>query len=385
MPKNIFNCFANCLQLNWEGQVYSMKIYTVTFCNTTNVGAALQEYALQKYLQINGHDAKVLNYIPKIMMQRNSVWIGVLQGNTIYERLKGIILLPLNVNRKLKYYKFSKKFISLTRTCRTITDIEKLEQPDMYLAGSDQIWNDELTNWNEGYFLNFKTSARKVAYAASAGKDIFSDLFLHNLKIRAEKFDSLSVREALLQKSLLQMDIKNVKQVLDPVFLLSKEHYESILIQPKLNNYILLYEAELNEKCILVARELAHKHNKKIVQINRINNKYKVDKLYPCVSPTEFLGLVKYADYVVTNSFHAVAFSLILEKEFWVIKLKNLSSRIDSILKLTDLENRIIGYPNMQLNNTIDYKLVNSKLKLQRDESINFLQSTINEEGIYGT
>ena len=58
----------------------------------------------------------------------------------------------------------------------------------MYLAGSDQIWNDELTNWNEGYFLNFKTSARKVAYAASAGKDIFSDLFLHNLKIRAEKF-----------------------------------------------------------------------------------------------------------------------------------------------------------------------------------------------------
>ena len=103
------------------------------------------------------------------------------------------------------------------------------------------------------------------------------------------------------------------------------------------------------------------------------------------MSPTEFLGLVKYADYVVTNSFHAVAFSLILEKEFWVIKLKNLSSRIDSILKLTDLENRIIGYPNMQLNNTIDYKLVNSKLKLQRDESINFLQSTINEEGIYGT
>ena len=299
-----------------------MKIYTITFCNTTNVGAALQEYALQKYLQLKGHEVTVVNYIPKVMADNQSVLYTFKDTKNIGAFIKALILLPIKINRKIKYQIFSYRFINLSKLCKDENDIEKLIQPDIYIVGSDQVWNDELVNWEPGFFLQIKTSARKVSYAASAGKDKLSADYLKNLSARIKDFSGISVREEVLQKALAETGIENVRQVVDPVFLLPKETYISILKKPKIRNYILVYEAEINENCILTAQKLEEKHGLKIVQINRINNRYHVDRVYPCVSPEEFLGLVQYADYIITNSFHAVAVSLIFEKQFWAISLK---------------------------------------------------------------
>lgn len=354
-----------------------MTIYTITFCNTTNVGAALQEYALQKYLQLQKYDVKVVDYIPKFMAENHSVFAGIIKSKDISQFIKSLVLMPLKINRKIKYWSFSKKYITLTRACRTAGDIEKLEQPDAYIVGSDQVWNDELVNWDSGYFLQFKTTARKIAYAASAGKDEFSGEFLDGIKKRVQDFSKISVREESLKKAFDSIKMTSVKQVLDPVFLLSKEHYETILRKPKAEHYVLLYEAEANEQCINVARKLAKSYGLKIVQMNRINNRYGVEQLYPCVSPTEFLGLVKYADYIVTNSFHAVAMSLILEKQFWVVRLKERFSRLESILKAAGAENRIIQNEGLDFQDNIDYRRVNMNLKQKRKESIEFLESAI--------
>jgi hypothetical protein len=357
-----------------------MKIDTITFCNTTNVGAALQEYALQKYLQLKGHEVKVVNYIPDIMTRRNSVWSVVLDSKSVHQFMKGLILLPVNVYRKAKYVIFSKRYINLTTICRETDDIKKMEQPDLFIVGSDQVWNDELTDWRGGYFLQFNTTARKAAYAASVGKDEISSDFMHQLRIKIQDFCGISVREKNLQEAFTAIEMPYVEQVLDPVFLLPKEHYESILKKPKIVHYVLLYEAEINENCILAARNIAAHYDLKIVQLNRINNRYKVDQLYPCVSPTEFLGLVKYADYIVTNSFHAVAISLIMEKQFWVIKLKKLFSRLESILKIADIENRVITDHKMDFADTINYAAVNNNLIKWKRQSMEFLDSLTGEE-----
>lgn len=356
------------------------EIYTITFCNTTNVGAALQEYALQRYLQLMGHHVIVINYIPKIMASSQSLFIPILEANSIQEIVKTLLLFPIKIRRKVKFWKFSNQYINLSSLCRNEKDIERLIQPDYYIVGSDQIWNDELVNWEKGYFLEFQTSAKKIAYAASAGKDEFSLKFLQKLKGKVEKFDKISVREDNLEKSLKSIDLLQVKQVLDPVFLLPKEHYQGILKRPKVKNYILLYEAEINEECILVARKLKEKYGLKIVQINRINNRYGVDRLYPCVSPTEFLGLVQYADFVVTNSFHAVAISLILEKQFWVIKLKKRFSRLESILKIVQCKNRIIDNTLVDLEEKINYTFIKERLISRKNESIKFLDSIFKEK-----
>lgn len=354
-----------------------MRIFTITFCNTTNVGAALQEYALQKYLQMQKYDVKVVNYIPQFMAENHSALAGVIKSKNSSQFVKGLVLLPVKIKRKIKYWRFSKKYIVLTGICKKVGDIEKLEQPDIYIVGSDQVWNDELVNWDPGYFLQFKTTAQKIAYAASVGKDELSGEFLEDIKKRVQDFSKISVREESLKKAFDSIKMTSVKQVLDPVFLLSKEHYETILKKPKAEHYVLLYEAEVNEQCINVARKLSKSYGLKIVQINRINNKYRVEQLYPCVSPTEFLGLVKYADYIVTNSFHAVAMSLILEKQFWVVRLKERFSRLNSILKMAGIEDRIVSNTELDFTSNIDYGIVNENLRQKKKESTEFLKNAI--------
>lgn len=358
-----------------------MKIYTVTFTNTVNVGAALQEYALMKYLQLKGHETAVLHFVPPVMARAGSVWPDYIENRSIFQCIKKLLLLPVNMHRKVKYQIFYNKYLTLTPLCTSTSDIEKLEQPDLYIAGSDQIWNDEIVHWEDGFFLHFQTGAKKAAYAGSAGRDDFSEEFRYLLKNRLQDFCAVSVREEALQKVCLSEGIAEAVQVLDPVFLLSAKHYESILIKPRIHNYILLYETEVNENCILAARKLARQFHLKIAQINHINNRYHADRLYPGVSPLEFLGLVKYADYIVTNSFHATAFSLIFEKQFWVIKLNNRFSRLESILKTAGVRNRVLYASEVDASDRIDYQPVNRKLKRARKQSVEFLNRITRECG----
>ena len=340
-----------------------MNIYIITFSHTTNVGAALQEYALYKFLKIKGYDVKVVDYIPKVIRKKQSVWENVIQSKNLLQAIKGMLMIPLKIVRKAKFDSFSKRYIELTAVCKNSFDLEKLKQPDIYLVGSDQVWNLELVGIDPGYFLQFRTTAKKAAYAASAGEDRFTQEFKENLKANTNDFSAISVRERILKQAFHDLGNNSVCQVLDPVFLLSKKQYEKILRKPKLRKYILVYEVEHDKRCINVAKKLAEYHGLKVVQINRIQNKYHLDKLYPCISPAEFLGLVQYADYIVTNSFHAVAFSLIFEKQFWVIKLQERFSRLESILEIAKLENRVIVNSNVNLERKIDFHNVKKNLE----------------------
>lgn len=357
-----------------------MKVYIITFSNTTNVGAALQEYALYKFLTRKGHEVKVVNYFPSCMRKKHSVWAEIINSKNIFQMMKGVGALPIKIIRKGKYHYFSRKYIELTTACKNIEEIEKLDQPDIYITGSDQVWNDEIVEMDPGFFLQFKTNARKASYAASAGKDIFSDEYVVSLKRKTENFCAISVRERALKQVFKEAGDNSVRQVLDPVFLLPKESYDEILQRPKIKNYILVYEAGYDERCTFVAQKLANRYKLKVVQINRIKNIYHIDKLYPCTSPTEFLGLMKYADYIVTNSFHAVAISLIFQKQFWVLKFQERFSRLESILEITGLEDRILDSNELCLDNRIDYETVGYRLQGMKEESENFLNYVINWE-----
>lgn len=354
-----------------------MDIYTVTFSNTTNVGAALQEYALQEYLDQQGHNVKVINYRPQKMEEREALLFPLKKGVSLIDIFNALVLMLFKLIRKNKFRIFNKHCISFTKRCYNYLDIQKLEQPDIYIVGSDQVWNQEITGEDKGYLLDFNTTAKKISYAASAGKDQISDKFLSEISKVLQTYSAISVREFTLQNAIQAICLSAVQQVMDPVFLLPRAHYCSISIKPKISDYILIYEVEKNENCILIANLLAQKYNLKTVQINRLNNRYHVDKLYPTISPTEFLGLVEHASYVITNSFHAVAFSLIMEKQFWVIKLKNLSSRIDSIMKIAQLEDRVLYDSIINSFEPIYYDNIKKNMMQKIEESKQFLLSNI--------
>ena len=355
-----------------------MRIYTVTFVNTTNIGAALQEYALQKYLEKQGHEVQVVQYLPKVMAKRQSI-MNVFRGvKSLKEFIIKIGVGYLILIRKYKYYRFSRKYINLTRKCKSVVDMKKLAHPDIYIAGSDQIWNNELTKWDDGFFLNFLTEAKKIAYAASAGHDNFSNEFSKVIIEKTKSLDAISVREKELQSLFFKLGRSDVQFVLDPVFLLDEEEYDHMAKMPKYRNYVLIYEAEKNSLCAEIAKKIAKQKNLSVIQINRINNRCNVDHVVPCVSPTEFIGLVKHANMVVSNSFHAIAISIIMKKQFWTVKLSKLSSRIDGLLESIGLQDRIVTNSNVKTEYEIDYKKIyEEKLNERISESKKFLNNYI--------
>ena len=347
-----------------------MRIYTITFCNTTNVGAALQEMALQNYLKEVGNEVKVVKYIPPIMKNAQTMFSGNL--------IKTIALFPFNLFRRYKYWEFARVFITYTPKCNCSMDISFLQQPDLYIAGSDQIWNPEMLKWDDGFFLNFTTKAAKASYAASMGVDKLDKHTIEKVASFINEYKMISVREYNLKQELEKKKNRKISLVLDPVFLLEKEYYTKIAIIPKFKDYILIYEAEINDNLARIAKTIAIKKNLKIIQINRLNNRYRVDCVVPVVSPTEFLGLIENASYVVTNSFHAVAFSIIFEKNFCTVKLKKRSVRIESLLKLCKLESRIMDADNVNcITDTINYSQINILLEKAKDDSKKYLKQLL--------
>ena len=351
------------------------KIYIITFSHTTNVGAALQEYALYKKCKLFVEDTKVIDYIPKKIRKDNQI-IRLKK-----DLMKQIILLPFNICSKYLFKKFSWKYINLTKKCFCKEEISRLEQPDIYIVGSDQIWNEDITGFDTGYLLDFNTNARKTAYAGSIGNDYLPKVNEKRFLELINKFDCLSVREKLLSEQLEEKGVQ-APVVLDPTFLLEKEEYLKIASKINVSKYILIYETEKNPLFIKVARKIAQEKNLKIIQINRINNRYKVDKVIPIVSPQKFVALINNADYVLTNSFHGIAMSIILEKQFFYIKLKNRGSRIDNIINIGKLSSRVLYDEKdiIQLSDEkIDYSVVSERYKQERNNSILYLKEKIIE------
>ena len=338
-----------------------MKINIITFNYALNVGASLQEYALYTYLKNLGHDVKVVDYRPEYLIKK---------------RPKNKLLYLLFLLNRGGFNRFQKR-IEKTRVCKNIQDLETLSDPDVFICGSDQIWNPEITQYDRAFFLDFNTKAKKIAYAGSVGKDILNEYEKKQIIDLTNNLQEISIREEELLAQIPEFKERSVTVVSDPVFLLKKDEYEKIAYDTHLKKYVLIYEAERNPKCAELAKIIAEKKKLQTIQINRINNRYQVDKLIPCVCPERFLGLIKSADYVVTNSFHGVALSIIMEKQFLYIPLKERASRVNTLLNKCGLKNRT----NIDecINQNINYTEINKKVDFYKESSEQFIKKVLEE------
>ena len=351
-----------------------MKIYIVTFNFTHNLGATLQEYALFKYLHNLGKDVYVVDYRPESMKKRRYWSRGLNVGNLI----KKLYLLPRYLRKVLAFNKFSIRFIRLTSRCNNVIDIEKLPDAGLYICGSDQIWNPDITGgFDSGYLLNFRTNVKKIAYAASYGKDYCNDEDVDTILRLTKEYNAISVRESNLKDRLEEKGGKDISHVLDPVFLLSKDDYEKIEKKPNIKGYVLIYTMAKDKRCVEIAKTIGEIYNLKTVYINLLRNTYNVSKAISQISPEEFIGWVNHADYVVTNSFHGTAMSILLGKQFYCTPLQERGSRIVSILAKLGLESRIITEIDNRTINDIDYDKVNKALEKEIKVSKEFLERAI--------
>lgn len=358
-----------------------MKIGIVTFHFAYNYGAVLQAWALQTYLSSLGNDVEIINYRPKYHTERYQVIRDVLKAGSItyYNKHLGLLrslraiigtaienlyLIRVRIKKKKHFENFIHQFISQSEIFKTYKDLELARLPyDALITGSDQVWNQKLTNdsFDAVYFLKFGSKGmRRIAYAVSLG-ETSAEACANYLKTNNFVIDMLSCREedtTNVFNNNLGIDCACVP---DPTLLVGQEDYNRMLTKPRENNYALVYILKKNDVLIETIKKIKEKGNI-IINISPINLPVKgMQNVYP-ISPSQFLGYIKYADIVITNSFHGTVFSLIFNKKF-VCGLHGVrNQRIISLLEKVGLINRLLTDSDdldILLNNVIDYNDVN--------------------------
>ena len=365
-----------------------MIIRTITCHHAFNHGAMLQAYALLAYLQSLGHDAKVIDYRPDYMprLQMNFDWVPPKYDfwfiRQLYRRIK-LPFLQQEQERRHALEKFFKKYIRITDT--EYNAIEELRQnppaADLYIAGSDQIWNTTFRNGlDPAFFLDFGTPKRRISYAASFATSQLAAGSEDFVKQKLSRFDAISVREASGKKILETLGYEGVV-VVDPVFLLSREQWNEMdTADCEQERYILTYDFERTGNTIAqVAMRLAKLGECKIYSVSPYRRQY-AHRNFVNVGPDKFVSLVKHAQCVVSNSFHGSAFAIIYGKNFLVVNRKDgLNVRMQDLLARYGLSHRLIT-PDAQdrlLMQDIYYAPVYERLEQDIEFSKSFLQNQI--------
>lgn len=377
-----------------------------------NFACPLHNYAFQQFLKKNGIDSTVISYKPIYFndfdLRHPADYYDKLcerfeksgRDKTEPDEWKRITGLreswrELYDERERRYDKFQ-NFIDThyikTEECYD-SDLLEVEDPgfDCYICCTDVIWKKEpRVGFDRGFFLASTAMENKwkISYAASRGVHFSENKEDEELFLRyVNDIDMISVREESLKDYLKENLEKEVAQVLDPVMLHEKEFYDSILVKPEEEQYLFLYYVmERAADTIDRAVEYARLHNLKIVEIterplkNGRTSEYEgVETIYNYdMGMEEWLGYIKYADCVFTNSFHCCCFSIIFQKKFYV-GARN-GDKVTNVLRMFDLvdrklENHADLSPESETD--IDYKAVNRILTEKREKSADFILSAL--------
>lgn len=363
-----------------------MKIGILTFHNALNYGAVLQCYALQHYLQEKGHDVEVIDYrIPFIEEQKKLFSKTELRRRGLVAFLKYFIarLLAWPAWRKTinAFHHFMISQLHLSPRATTTADIPT--GYDCILFGSDQIWSPKLCRGFDPVFWGQfeKHGARFVSYAASMGET--SDLDKSGWLVveqRIKAFDAVSVREKSLQMSLQEHCGLSATICLDPTLLVDATVFDKIAVRPEEQDYVFLFNVIDDPAASQFARRLANQLGISAVIKGQAKPQLKSrrDKLVilkESMSPEEFLGYIKYARCIVGNSFHAIALSLVFQKDCYALKSRR-SGRVEGLLGSLGLTDHIVAATEpMGEIISIDYKAISEHLILMRQSSTQFITS----------
>ncbi len=388
------------------------KIGIVThYYHSLNYGGNLQAYGLSVWLKQRGYDAKQIcfdhtNGQSNLMRTEKTSKIKkicALGVSGVIKRVSNKIFLKLSrskIEQKRKkraeaFHFFNSQLIPNTDKVYTKdTIVESLDAFDVFITGSDQVWN--LQWYNSIFFLDFVPSTKtKISYAASIAQKALNEKQKEVFRNSLKDYKAVSVRESSAVELIRDCSPSVPQLVVDPTLLLAKEDWDKVssnrLIDEK---YILCYFLGENKAERKLATRFAKQNNLKIVFIPMLyasapmTDKGFGDVAMESVSPQDFLSLIKHAEYVFTDSFHAVVFSNIYQKQYFVFnRSKNgeMSSRIVDITELFHQEDRFCAGKEREtiqyitsLSN-IDYTKANEDFEKIKRESIEFLEKNLKD------
>lgn len=360
-------------------------IYTLHYAN--NYGAVLQAFALQSFLISKGYDVEIIDYVSRLANKRvhyKYQWFS----------LKGCILNLLRIFSPAVRLKIKREdeFHNKLNLSEHYDSIKLLyENPpkcDIHIVGSDQVWNLEhdFPKYHP-HFLEFVKNDRcKMSYASSFGNCNIREDYKERLSLCLKNFKHLSVREQDGRDLIKSLTGKEAQIVVDPSFLLSKEEWarECPSLPLVSERYILLYGCVKSEEWVRILKAIKDILKMKIVAVSTsIIMPYKVDEFYQSAGPREFINLFFNASFVVTGSFHGMAFSLNFKKPFVIVRQGTRMSRMDSLanhlgikdLIITDEKDLMRLIPNMpDIDMEKSYEILSNDIL----QSKKWLQSSVN-------
>ncbi len=364
-----------------------MKIGILTYHRAENYGALLQAYALMTFLRAKGHDVSFVDYWPKYHSDYFRLFpFHNMNHQSFLKRIKNYIklivwLIP-RFKRKKKLCAFMYKHLQLSHKPLYTKETDRTQHYDIVVYGSDQIWRKQNlggVGFDKWYFGSDNVWAdRKIVYAGSMGTIDTTAEEDKSIKRLMNNFDEITVREKDLQLYFQNLGIPS-KQVLDPVFLLSKDEWEKLIknniTQP--SKYILFYNLLNTKESEDFAEALSKDKGLPIKEINKAMSLSHFGKRYFSTSSVEdFLQLINDAEYVVSNSFHGVAMSIILQKQFFAVGMSNRSNRVRSLLDSLGISNRYVeGKNNSIFDENIDYSSLAERINLHISSSKDILPS----------
>lgn len=357
----------------------------LTFHNACNYGAVLQAYALKTALgKRNGVQADVVDYRNPCIETEYSVWGNInRENNPVKEVIKAALCLPYRFRRNRKFARFCNEILKTGKQPLSREQLdEKADEYSSFVVGSDQVWNLDITGDDHTFFLDFvKDKSKCTSYAASIGKSAFSADEKTELTRLLRPFRRISFREPELL-SVFAPELPDVPMCsnLDPVFLLKSDEWRSLAAHQKRKPYVLLFMTGSNPAMIPAvefARKLAEEKGLETVFLSDQDCWYKFRDWKHCgaAAPQEFLALIDNAEYVVTNSFHATSFSILLHTRFYTETNLPRNGRVLNILAAAGLDARRLesGVPVCADVGEIDWDAVEARLAEKRVQAYEYL------------
>ena len=305
-----------------------MKIYIITIHCIHNFGSVFQSYGLVKYLNDQGYDAKIIDYRPAYYRK----------GRNQIRKYASIVLNPVAYFKQYKrYLSFIKENLPVSpKAYYTIEELAELNSEDaIFIAGGDQIWNSfHPCGKDDAYKLTFACGKYKLSYGTSMGRNSFTELELEELRSKIEDFQSIGLRE------------QSTVPMLQPYSKCEVYHANSSSLLDKVIEY------------------MAQKKGLKVVHVCGFSKKCRCDFFLKSTGPSDLLNLIYYSDFVVSASFHATLFSILLHKQFCTLLPEaGTNTRIEDALSYFHLDDRIIRDED-------DLKVLDSEIEFCNADSI---------------
>ncbi len=375
------------------------KIGIVTYYGE-NYGGMLQAYALQRFLNEKGYECKLISNDFLYQKHQTSKYRRILQKLVVFiknpidylERSKAMHLFSKEKSLRASRFKdFALKNLIIDHTGYTEYQ-QYLENPpeyDVYLCGSDQIWNPNLYNKNGFYFADFASkNSIVVSYASSIGVSSVTKEQADFMKPFLDKIDVISTREEDGSKIVENITHKKARTVLDPTLLLDGNQWLDVASKPIIDKpYIFCYLFGERDYIAKVKQQVKEITGFDIVSIPYVAREMASDDIKAFdVGPAEFISLIKNAELVLTDSFHATAFSINLKTPFISLcrfskkDSKGMNSRLTTILETVDLTDRLFDENDRITKDilfSVDFEKAHTLLNERRKKDTEFLLRAI--------